>query len=182
MTDSQVLKIDLDDLRAGTPGISESIGAYLNEAARVCFGFFDHNSDVAMKLESELANSCRVVWSTGVDDVALRAWDDMSIATEEAACGVAVLLLPLLTDFTVVRRARKKTGIDYWLGTKDDPANLFKNAARMEVSGILKSDNRSFRRRVNEKKVQTSQSDLSGLPVIVAVVEFETPRGFFGFK
>jgi hypothetical protein len=41
-----------------------------------------------------------------------------------------------LTDYTIVERACKGTGFDYWLGDEDD--DLFQWKARLEISGILK--------------------------------------------
>lgn len=76
------------------------------------------------------------------------------------------------TDYFVTSRARKWTGIDFWLGS--EPETLI-STARLEVSGILQGDASTIRARVREKMRQTDRSATSRLPVYVSVVEFSTP-------
>jgi len=80
-----------------------------------------------------------------------------------------------LTEYTVVERARKGPGFDYWLGKKDSVAPLFQDKARLEVSGLRRGDDRSLESRVRRKAKQIEASD-RGLPGLVAVVEFSSPR------
>lgn len=66
-----------------------------------------------------------------------RCWNDQEYTTEQAAYGIALLLLSKLTEFTVVERSRKGTGFDYWLGKPTDSSDLpFQKSMRLEVSGI----------------------------------------------
>lgn len=66
----------------------------------------------------------------------LRCWNDEEFTTEQAAYGIAFLIIRELTDLTVIERSRKGTGFDYWLGTTTDEGQPFKNKVRLEVSGI----------------------------------------------
>lgn len=100
-----------------------------------------------------------------------RSTDDLQEATEHGAECISVLYAIEHTPFTIVRRSRKKTGIDYWLGRKDDPIVF---SARLEISGIL-NDCGSLTSRKNKKLKQTNQSDDTGLPAFVSIVEFGTP-------
>lgn len=102
-----------------------------------------------------------------------RTYGDPDENTEEGACGLALLLLISLTNYTVVRRSRKGTGIDYFLGDAND--FLFQNTARLEVSGIGKGTEQEIKRRVKQKKEQSEQSDHLTIPVYVVIVEFSRP-------
>ena len=76
--------------------------------------------------------------------------------------------------------------VDYWLGydvnhEEYDEFNFIK--ARLEVSGILKETKiNSLQSRINIKKNQTKKSDNTGLPAYVSIVEFSTPKAYFGKK
>jgi hypothetical protein len=83
--------------------------------------------------------SFKLVWEHEISEQILNSWDDYQEATEAGATGIAFLLMLELTEFTIIRRARKGTGFDYWLGNKD-AAYPFQEAARPEVSGILAGD------------------------------------------
>ena len=111
-------------------------------------------------------------WPATSDQVR-REWGDPHEATENGAVGVAILLIDSLTDYHIVHRSYKNTGIDYWLGQKKDL--LFQHAARLEVSGIRRGDDRQVDARVSMKLKQTVVSKRSGLPVFVVVVEFGGP-------
>ncbi len=91
------------------------------------------------------------------------------------------------TPFTVVdqsevnTRPGRGTGIDYYLGTKEnldcnDEEDFPAHSARLEVSGILRpSAGNSLKTRVSDKIEQTKNSDSDGTPAFIIVVEFETP-------
>jgi hypothetical protein len=111
-------------------------------------------------------------WPATSDQIQ-REWGDPQEATENGAVGVAILLVASLTDYHIVHRSYKSTGIDYWLGLKNDL--LFQHAARLEVSGIRVGDDRLVESRVNAKLKQTERSKQSGLPAFVVVIEFGRP-------
>ncbi len=105
------------------------------------------------------------------------AWKDLQEATEHGAVCVAIILIINKTKYTVIERAVKKTGIDYWLGEKDKTENdlPFNKSARLEVSGILQGNNKHIQKRLNLKLDQTKQSDSTKLPKFIAIVEFSKP-------
>jgi hypothetical protein len=173
MTSSSVRDLLLDKLEQGTPGITQAWGALLAEASSVCLECHKHPRGIELKVYGSESTVFRVFWSNDVTEQVLSAWDDDQDYTEFGACGIAVLLILELTEFTVIRRARKGTGVDYWLGFRDTE-KPFQNAARLEVSGILKGDNSTIRSRVNQKKRQTEPTD-GTLPAYVVVVEFSKP-------
>ena len=106
------------------------------------------------------------------DEQLKRSTEDLQEATEHGAEYISVLFAIEHTSYTVVRRSRKKTGVDYWLGKKED--ELFQDAARLEVSGIL-NDKKALESRKKQKIRQTDQSDASSLPAYISIVEFGTP-------
>ncbi len=106
----------------------------------------------------------------------VRCWNDEEYTTEQAAYGVAFLLILQLTGLTVVERSRKGTGFDYWLGVQDSTTTLpFQRMARLEVSGIRKGNRSQINVRVKQKTEQTRASDAQGLPAYIIVVEFSQP-------
>jgi len=109
------------------------------------------------------------------------SWNDLEEATEKGAAGIAILVILELTEYTILRRAEKDTGIDYWLAyqrdVKDVGENVLKHAARLEVSGILEQNpNNTIRRRVKRKLEQSKFSDKTRLPAYVLVAEFSIPE------
>ncbi|HSN87169.1 MAG TPA: hypothetical protein VL025_10455, partial [Thermoanaerobaculia bacterium] len=99
---------------------------------------------------------------------------DRGKATENGACGIAILAIQALTSREVLKQAMVGTGFDYWLvsGQSGFP---FQGAARLEVSGIRKGDERALRARIQQKLRQTERSG-QGSPLLVAVVEFGGAR------
>ena len=98
---------------------------------------------------------------------------DAQDATEWGACGLAILIICDLTPYTIVERAWKGGGFDYWLGNKDDP--LFQKRARLEVSGILDGDKSAINTRIKLKLSQSDASDNTETPAYAIVVEFGKP-------
>ena len=164
----------LNTLEEGCPGISEAWGKFLCEASTLCFESQSHPRGIELKVHGSSNCSFKVHWENDIPDQARNAWDDKQELTEYGACGVAVLLILRLTDFTVIRRARKGTGVDYWLAHKNTD-KLFQDAARLEVSGIMNGDANAIKARVNRKRKQTQLSD-GVLPAFIVVVEFSKPE------
>ncbi|UBF26677.1 hypothetical protein K9N68_01325 [Kovacikia minuta CCNUW1] len=111
-----------------------------------------------------------------ITDQMLRCWNDQEYTTEQAAYGVAFMLVRRLTEYTVIERSRRGTGFDYWLGHSNQPGALpFQNKVRLEVSGIRKGEDSRIKARVKQKLDQTNPSD-GALPAYIVVVEFSKPR------
>lgn len=81
------------------------------------------------------------------------------------------------TGYDNLQRSIKKTGIDYWLGHKSADPNLpFQNSGRLEISGILRENEKNtVEQRLKEKMRQSSQSENTTLPVYIVVVAFDRP-------
>ncbi len=172
MTPSPRYGLFLEKLEEGLPGLTPAWGHFLAEASVVCLHWQKHTTGVELSLRGLESASLPVHWRYEVTEQLVRAFGDPEEATEYGACGVAILSILELTDYTVIRRSFKSTGVDYWLCKQEDL--LFQDAARLEVSGILIGDNNTVRARLRKKEKQTTPTDGS-LPVYIVVVEFGTP-------
>ena len=123
-------------------------------------------------LRGHYETSFALDWPATTDQLR-REWADPQEATENGAVAVAILLADIMTEYYVIERSYKSTGIDYWLGKKDE--FFLQKAARLEASGIRNGERHSVDARVKAKLKQSEQSKSTGLPVVVVVVEFGTP-------
>jgi len=174
-SDKAVIKeIHLNTLLNETPGITRAVGETFAEAAAVCLEDQRHRSRTAMNVDGDFTGTFSIAWE-GTTAQMRRCWADLQFATEFGAYAIAVLLVHELTELTIVERARKGTGFDFWLGDKDDSGILFQGKGRLEVSGILSGEETIVRSRVRQKLGQTNRSD-GKLPALIIVVEFSKPR------
>lgn len=167
-------KLVITDLSQGLPAITPSFGAALAEACAVCLEEQNHSQGVAITVDGDFKAKFELYWQP-VTEQMLRCWNDEEFTTEQAAYGIAFLILRELTDLTVIERSRKGTGFDYWLGYLDTDEELpFQDKVRLEVSGIRKGNLARVKARVKQKKEQTKVSD-GIFPAYIIVVEFSTP-------
>lgn len=168
-------RLSLGDLSSGRPGLTPAYGTVLAEAASVCLASQSHQPGVILRVTGHYSENIPVHWPIEAK-AALRAYADPEEATELAACGVAILLIEDLEQLTVMERARKGTGFDYWLGTQESSSWLFQGSSRLEVSGIRNGDDTKIKQRVRAKTKQINRSNNKPLPGYVIVVEFGAPR------
>ncbi|MCA1839895.1 MAG: hypothetical protein LC723_06140 [Actinobacteria bacterium] len=142
------------------------------EAAAVVLEEQGHPVTATLELAGKVAATPTIV-RPEVTDQMRRTWHDDQEATEMGACATAIAIIEQLEGLSVMKRSRKGTGFDYWLGQADD--SLFESRARLEVSGIRQGGTSSVSRRLKEKRAQIS-SVPSHLPGLVAVVEFGQPQ------
>jgi hypothetical protein len=151
----------------------------LAEAGAVCLVYNGHHESAWLLAEGHLGEDTfqvvfRLTWPTVTERMQL-CHNDLTEATEYGACGLAMLVVREMTGLTVIERALKGTGIDYWLGEGESDTYVFERMARLEVSGILFGDGSAIGARIQQKLSQTRRSMDSGLPVYVVVVEFSHP-------
>jgi len=164
-------ELDIALLALGLPGVSSVRGAQHAEAASISFHRQGHATGSELRLAGMVARTFRLRLQEITEQIE-RSWGDVDEATEDGASGVAFLLTLRMTDYTVIERSAKGTGIDYWLGYRD--ANPFERAARLECSGIAKGDGADVRARVREKMKRAANANGSP-PVYVCVTEFGAP-------
>jgi hypothetical protein len=155
------------------PAITPAFGATLVEAIAICLADQSHPQGVTLLIEGDYQTQVQLFYPEIISQMQ-RCWNDPEYATEQAAYGIAFLLIQHLTPFTIIERSRRGTGFDYWLGTTalDLP---FQRMTRLEVSGIRNGNRRLLNARVKLKKEQVTRFT-HPLPAYVIVVEFGTPR------
>ncbi len=171
MADEITVELDLAVLARGFHGVSPVRGAQHAEAASISFRRQGHASGSELRLIGIRSQSFRLRIQE-IDGQVERSWGDADEATEDGACGVAFLVLMLVSDYTVIERSAKGTGIDYWLGYRD--ADPFERAARLECSGIANGPEGEARARVREKMKRAMKTGCA-TPVYVCVTEFSAP-------
>ena len=175
-------RINLAQLFAGLPGLTKRRGGAHCEAALVCLDEHGHQSGVQCSLNSLNKNlsTFELIWTEEITEQTRNSWSDFIEATEWGAAGIAILVVLGFTEYTVIRRSKRGTGFDYWLGYKKDVndlgENVLKDEACLEVSGILSEEKASkIRQRVRDKIRQTERSDDLEMPACIVVVEFSRP-------
>ncbi len=150
-------KLVITDLAKGLPAITPSFGAALAEACAVCLEEqkHKHSQGVEITVNGDFNAKFELFWQP-VNEQMLRCPNVEEFTTEQAAYGIAFLIVRELTDLTVIERSRKGTGFDYWLGTSDtDEGQPFKNKVRLEVSGIRKGNLSLVKARVKQSATGT---------------------------
>ncbi|WP_163423295.1 hypothetical protein [Flagellimonas sp. CMM7] len=165
--------LDLTELELGKHhNLTPAMGANLSHAAAVCINDRGHSKNTSATGKGVYTRNY-ILKRCDVTDEIKRTWEDMQEATEEGACGVALVQVAKESKYQVIERSRKGTGIDYWLG--DNDSFLFQRKARLEVSGSLNGDEGELNKRLKIKIEQTKQSDSTKLPVIIVIVGFAQP-------
>ncbi len=173
--------ININSIKDGMSGITPAIGNYLFENCLVCLNNAGHSNGVALDINGLRKDSFSLEWDGDVTDQMLRSYKDELETTEQGAVCISVLMAKQLTDYTVIERSWRGTGIDYWLGYEDDP--LLQRAARLEISGIkAESATNTVTTRYEQKKKQASQSANTLLPAYISIVEFSNPKILFNTK
>lgn len=164
--------INVEQLNHGLPAITPAFGETLVEAIAICLNNQEHMSGCNFEIDGDFQAQVQLIYPM-ITEQMQRCWNDQEYTTEQAAYGIAFLLIRYLTDFTIIERSRRGTGFDYWLGVEE--AELpFQRMVRLEVSGIRNGIRSLINTRVKLKTRQV-QRFRNSLPAYVVVVEFGTP-------
>lgn len=163
------------------PGITPTIGCYLCENCLVCMDKSNHTSGTDFNIAGLHEETFQLCWSGEVTDQISRSYQDEIEATEQGAACISILLAKKLTEYTIIERSWRGTGIDYWLGYENEP--IFQRAARLEISGIkTETATNTIQARFEQKVKQTSLTDDTNLPAYISIVEFSNPKCLFNIK
>jgi hypothetical protein len=133
-----------------------------------------HPPSVTLDLSGDFSGTYLLMYAE-VTEQMRRCWNDREYATEQAAYGIALLIMQGLTNLTVVERSRRGTGFDYWLGEATALGEQpFRKAARLEVSGIRSGSEQQIRARATLKMKQVCSVN-APVPAYVAIIEFSRP-------
>lgn len=167
------VRLSLSSLSNGRRGISPSYASALIEAASYCIERACHPNPTIINIQCRYKVKAEV-FRDSLDQRAEATWMDDDFATEQGAYCIAALLVEVF-GLEVIRRSRKGTGFDYWLGEPDDSTFLYQNLSRLEVSGIRSGSQRVINNRSSKKVIQTKKTDVTNLPAVIVVVEFGKP-------
>jgi hypothetical protein len=159
--------------------LTPAAGANFGHAASVCLESQGHPVRVDMAGEGHYVKTYATE-RYDVNDQMKRTWGDEDHTTEQGAYGVAFLVASGEMNVKAIEKSRKKTGIDYWLGTEKN--FMFQNKVRLEVSGIRRGTSQQINGRYETKMKQSKKSDNGGLPALVVIVEFSTPKVKTGLR
>ena len=180
MKSNEIPALSLSDLCSGLPGITPAFGECLAHAGAICLQDQRHDKGVGLLVNGAIDSNFRLFWNDP-DQQTLRCWNDDEVTTEHGAYGVAILVVLNLTEYTVVKRSKKGTGFDFYLGRNDNEDLPFQNVVRLEISGIRRGADADVRARVRTKLRQTAVSDDQG-PAFIVVVEFGKPLSMVAKK
>ncbi|HFA47536.1 MAG TPA: hypothetical protein ENJ95_00805 [Bacteroidetes bacterium] len=168
--------IHLDQLKAGLPGITKAIGAYLAEAAAYCLDAQRHKPGVVLKVEGSFEAEFSLRWTDVIDDRTKQAWADEKEATEYAATAIAILLVRELTEFELSKRLRQGDRADYFLAKKNAPSALAPEGF-LEVSGIFEeTPGNTINMRLGIKKANIDKIQGREKTAIIIVVALNIPK------
>ena len=163
----------LKGLRHKEPFINADFGGFCCTMASVCLHINKHELETTLQTDGDFEKEFWLIREE-VEN-AVRFFQDRQQATEFGAYGVSALVVPELTELTVIEVSWKGTGFDFWLGSADDIDFLFQKKARLEVSGILDATEAKIKERVKIKLRQITPTD-NTLPGYVSVVSFNPLR------
>ena len=166
------LNLQLEKLTKNHRLISKNFGGFLAEACSVCFDDQKHKSGTTLMIRGYLKGHAVITWKFKVDNTIRASHNDPEVATEYGAYAIALLLICESLNQTVIERARKGKGFDFWLG--DSNAPLFQNKKKLEVSGIRNGQDSEVKRRMKEK-VERIKKYPNNFDSFIVVVEFSAP-------
>src|SRR5690242_3370747 len=107
----------LEELKDKVLKFSGTQCSYYSEACIVLLEELNHSPGVSMHIFGDYKLEYNITW----DSKPIKAgWKQTNKLVENAATAIAFFLVIKLTDYTIVEEAVFKTGIDYWLGYKED--------------------------------------------------------------
>jgi hypothetical protein len=175
---------DLRSFHRGHPGLTDAIGTYYAEAARVCLSRH-HMPPVSIRVEADDApeQTYHLDW-TPASREQFHAWANRDDATRDGAYCLVLAAAQTHLGLAAIGRAEARTGADYYLAPVGSSAAGadgeldFEAAVRLEVSGMDSASEAQLRRRVTQKAEQARRGQ-SNLPAMAGVVAFSLPRVVF---
>jgi hypothetical protein len=126
-----------------------------------------------------LLKPLKLNWTTEITTKLAASYREENRITDYATMCIALILASKLTDFEYVEVSRQGDGVDFWFTEKDKTGV----SARLEVSGIREASKaNSVKNRLTIKLTQTNQSDKSGVPAYVSIIEFSQPEALYILK
>jgi len=165
--------LEVEELKHRITKISGNQCSYYSEACIVLLEELTHSSGVFMCVDGDICATYSLLWSS---KPLASGWKQKQKLVENAATAIAFFLVAEETDYTIIEESPIGTGVDYWLGYKEDhilfDEDNFINA-RLEISGI-RNDASKIQERLKKKLKQVTPTDNTGLPAYIVIAEFGT--------
>jgi hypothetical protein len=155
----------------------EAVGFYKHNCM-ICFDQNRHYSGIEMDVyHNQTCDIFTINWQGEVTEKLRKMHRDQNKLVDFGACAIALLLVPEITKFKVTEQSAIGTTIDYYLTPQiEDDTLIFNHAARLEVSGILKENEKNtIDKRVKDKIKRLKPHPAGELPTFIIVVEFSKP-------
>ena len=168
--------IDLTELEnKNYHGCNSNMLAMMTEAASVCFNKHNHSNPVCCSAKGIFTKDYIINYKT-VDDSMLATYNDRDRAVEDGSYSIAFAIIEGYTGLKPWLKSAKGNGFDYHVGIDCNNIIRFKPIARLEVSGIFKSNsNNSIENRYKEKVDRLSKYEDSS-PVYIVIVVYSKPQ------
>jgi len=164
-------KLEIENLSARHPGLTQPLADSYTEAARVCLDRHHESPQIfSLNNEKEILDA-EVEWIKTTDKIRA-AWANEIDTTEAGAYAVAIAAVEISESLFAVRRAETGTGADYYIASEKSNINDLEKAIRLEVSGIDVANEVMVNYRLNQKVKQAKLGN-SNLPAMATVVGFQ---------
>jgi len=183
-----MITLVLEDLKTTIDLFSSTQCDFLSENCIVALETKNHCTGCVLHVSGDVTLGFSLNWNKPVK---INGYKEPKKYTEKGAEAISFFLTSHFTGFKVIEEAviktgPERTGIDYWLGYSEDhedyDADNFMRA-RLEVSGILEeTPSNTVKSRAAGKKRQVFPTDKTGLPAFISIVEFSSPKAYFGKK
>jgi len=163
-------RLDIHNLSARHPGLTDAVASYYTEAARVCLDRH-HRSPVGVEIDnSGVAVSSSLEWEE-TDSRSRAAHANEIDATEAGACACVLAAVELGMQMVAIHRAETAIGADYYIAPAGSTVADLEAALRLEVSGVDKGSASVVAHRLKAKLEQAAVG-ASNLPALAGVVGF----------
>lgn len=163
-------KLPMHALSVRHPGLTDAVGAYYTEAARVCLDRH-HQSPTAFQIDNGgVSLSASAEWEP-TDERTKNAYANEIDATEAGAYACTLAAVELAMQMVAIHRAETLTGADYYIAPVGSPPADLEAALRLEVSGVDKGALATIAQRLTAKLEQAA-TGRSNLPAVAGVVGF----------
>ena len=98
-------KLKLDLLRGELLGITKNRGGSWYEAILIALAKNEHSSGIVINLSGDVKEKAQLIWKEQLEQDAMLNWNDLTELAEEAATGIALLLIREFTPYKVSWRA-----------------------------------------------------------------------------
>ncbi len=177
MADTVIL--DMDDLNADIPALTDALTLRMQEAVVMCMEPHRHSSGVPCDLRNfdEVLADLRIQWKMSYSERIRQSFGDSRNAAERAGEAIAILIILAFTNYTVVERARIKSGFDFWLSQTDsDDDYLFQHEMGLEAKGLSHARYPSdITGAIKDGIAQIAESVNAQVPAIVVATDFSRP-------